>query len=80
VSNGYIPGDYYVICDVFGFKVRASDTRKRWDNARVCSKDWETRHPQDYVRGRRDRQRVADPRSEAADTFLDIGDVTADDL
>lgn len=76
----YRPGDHYVICDECGFKVRASETRKRWDNYRVCTKDWEPRHPQDYVRGRRDRQRVSDPRPETVDVFLDDNDVTADSL
>lgn len=79
-ENNYRPGDHYVICDVCGFKVRSSETRMRWDNLRVCLKDWETRHPQDLVRGRRDRQRVTNPRPEAVDTFISPGDVTADDL
>lgn len=80
MSNGYRPGDYYVICDVCGFKVRASETRRRWDNLRVCTKDWETRHPQDFVRGRRDRQRVNDPRPEPADNFIEVNDITEADL
>lgn len=79
-GEGYRSGDYYVICDECGFKVRSSDTRMRWDNRRVCLKDWEPRHPQDSVRGRRDRQRVPDARPEPADVFLNPNDVTADDL
>lgn len=80
MSNSYSPGDYYVICDVCGFKYRASQTQRRWDNLRVCAKDWEPRHPQDFVRGRRDRQRVPDPRPEPADNFIEVGDVTEADL
>lgn len=79
-DNAYIPGDYYVLCDECGFKVRSSQTRRRWDNKRVCLKDWETRHPQDFVRGRHDRQRVPNPRPEPSDVFLNENDVTADDL
>ena len=80
MSNDYRPGDHYVICDVCGFKLRASETRTRWDNLRVCDKDWESRHPQDFVRGKRDRQRVPNARPEATDTFLNENDVTADSL
>jgi len=77
----YRPGDYYVICDECGFKKRASETRQRWDKRRVCSDTcWEPRHPQDFVRGRKDRQRVPDARPEAPDTFLEANDVTGDSL
>jgi len=80
VTNVYRPGDYYVICDECGFKMRASEVRRRWDGLTVCTKDWESRHPQDFVQGRRDRQRVPNARPEPADTYLDIGDVTEADL
>lgn len=76
----YIPGDFYRICDVCGFKVRASETSKRWDGLMVCKADWEPRHSQDFVRGRRDKQTVPNPRPEAPDVFLNDNDVTADDL
>lgn len=80
MTNLYVPGDFYCICDVCGFKMRASETRLRWDKLRVCHKDWEPRHPQDGVRGRRDRQAVRGARPEAPDVFLDENDVTASDL
>lgn len=60
----YLRGNHWKICDVCGFKYRASQTRKRWDNLIVCEADFETRHPQDLVRGRLDRQNVPDPRPE----------------
>ena len=80
MANGYIKGDHWVICDVCGFKCRSSKTRKRWDGLRVCEADWEERHPQDYVRGRHDKQIVPDPRPRPVDVFVDVGDVTPDDL
>lgn len=80
MADLYTPGDYYIICDECGFKVRASESRKRWDGRRVCHADWEPRHPQDFVRGKADRQRVPDPRPEPTDVFLDENDVTADSL
>lgn len=66
----YVPGDFWRICDVCGFKYRSSETSKRWDGLITCSEDWEPRHPQDFVRGRRDRQMAPDARPEAPDAFL----------
>lgn len=60
----YVPGDFYRQCDVCGFRYRASQTYKRWDNLIVCAEDYEDQHPQDFVRGRKDRQSVPDPRPE----------------
>lgn len=80
MSNNYVSGDNYVICDECGFKVHASKTRKRWDGMQVCLKDWEPRHPQDFVRGRRDRQKVSVSRPGPPDVFIEPNDVTADDL
>lgn len=78
--NLYVAGDYYLVCDECGFKVRSSETKKRWDGMRVCFKDFEPRHPQDGARGRKDRQAVANARPESPDTFLEPNAVTADSL
>lgn len=67
----YVPGDFWRICDSCGFKMRASQTLKRWDGLMVCREDFEERHPQDFVRGRVDRQNVPNPRPEPADVFID---------
>jgi hypothetical protein len=77
-SSGYRPGDFYRVDDITGFKVRASATRKQWNG--FITADPDLRNPQDFVRGVADNQRVPEPRPEATDTFLDVGDVTADDL
>ena len=79
-NEGWVSGDHWKICDVCGFRVRASETRKRWDGAIVCDQDYETRHPQEMVRGRHDRQIVSNPRPEPTDTFLTANQVTADSL
>ena len=79
-SYGYVAGDHWVLCDECGFKVRSSQTKMRWDNLRVCLKDWEPRHPQEFVRGRKDHQRVDNPRPEPADVFLEVNQVTEDNL
>ena len=44
-------GDYNAYCDVCGFKFKASELKDRWDGYKVCEKDYEPRHPQDFVRG-----------------------------
>jgi hypothetical protein len=47
---GYKPGDWWVLCDVCSRKRYASQVKKRWDGLMVCEEDWETRHPQEFVR------------------------------
>lgn len=43
-------GDYNAICDVCGFKYKASQLQQRWDGLMVCPEDWEIRHPQEMIR------------------------------
>jgi hypothetical protein len=43
---------------------------RTWDGLFVCRADWETRHPQDFVRGRKDIQNVPNPRPEPAEDFI----------
>lgn len=76
----FAPGNYNVICDRCGFKVKASDTKMEWNGLRVCRRHWEPRHPQEFVRGRTDKQSVPNPRPEGRDLFLKPGDVTADNF
>ncbi len=66
----YIPGEFKRICDRCGFVYRASETFRTWDGLFVCEADFETRHPQDFVRGRKDRITVPDPRPEAINTII----------
>ena len=76
----YIPGDHNVICDFSGFKIKRSQARKMWDGSMVRWDFWESRHPQDFVRSKTDRQRVEDARPEGSDTFLSSNEVTPEDL
>lgn len=68
--SSYSKGDWLAICDSCGRKVKASTLKLRWDGLRVCTKDWETRHPQDYVRAKVDIQAVPWTRPETTDTFI----------
>lgn len=67
---GYIPGDFWRICDRCGFKTRSSMTYRTWDGLYVCSEDFETRHPQDFVRGTKDLQNVPNPRPEPVNSII----------
>lgn len=57
----YEHGQWNVICARCGFKYKARQLRMEWTGLRVCSGTgtngcWEPRHPQDHVRGRKDKQ------------------------
>lgn len=49
---GYQAGSWWALCDICGFKFRSEDLQERWDGLRTCRKDFETRHPQEFVRPR----------------------------
>jgi hypothetical protein len=68
-GRGHRPGDFLRVDDRTGFVRWASETRKEWTGAIVHRNKFEARHPQDFVRGKRDEQRVPDPRSRPADQF-----------
>lgn len=51
----YVLGDWNAICDRCGFQFKASELKLDWRGQRLCNKDWEPRHPQDFVRGRPER-------------------------
>ena len=68
--NTWIAGDYNVVDDLHGFKRKASECRLRWDRILVPIEDWEPRHPQDFLRSRKDRQKVENARPEQPDKFF----------
>jgi hypothetical protein len=51
ISGSY---EYNTICEVCGFKLKASKLKKRWDGYWVCEKDWETRNILDFYQSRND--------------------------
>lgn len=76
----YVPGDYYLLCEVCGFKKRRSECAKRWDGAIVCADTcYEERHPLDQIRPRADRQNVVDAR-DAEPIFVSDNEVQPSDL
>lgn len=73
-------GEYYVICDVCGKKIRArnavliKDKYNLLNNMLVCKKDADKTNPQQYIKSFKERQ-IADPRmirSEGTDQFVFI--------
>jgi hypothetical protein len=76
----YKPGDYNVICDRTGFKVKASECQLEWNGLLVRGRSWEQRHPQDQVRGRPDDQSVPIVRPPGTDVFVGTNEVEADSL
>lgn len=60
------------ICDRCGFEYPLNQLRKEWTGLRVCSADYDRRHPQEFVRGVPDNQTLHDPRPEPAPIFVVI--------
>ena len=66
----YVAGDFYRICDMTGFKIRAGRTQKQWNNIIVRDESFELRQPQDFVRGVFDDQRVPEPKPRQVNGFV----------
>lgn len=66
----YVGGDYYMIDDRTGFKVRAARTKKEWTGRIVREQSFEPRQPQDLVQGVPDIQTVPEPRPRQVNVFL----------
>lgn len=53
-ADYYARGDWNAQCYVCGGKFKASALKRHWQGYWVCEKDWEPRHPQDFVRSVKD--------------------------
>lgn len=81
VGNNYIPGTNNAICDICGFKFKASELRYNYNGLLVCSKDWEPRHPQELIRHRTEKIKADKVRPRQTETTLIYATrVTQDDL
>lgn len=69
-NTGYRHGDPWVIDDVSGLKVRKSDTVKQWDGNIVDRRRADPRHPQDFVRARKEDIAVPDARPRPPEAFV----------
>lgn len=81
MSTYYKKGEWNAICDRCGFEYKSDQIVKEWNGLRVCKSCYESRHPQDYVRGVKDDQSVPWTRSESTDIETDTsGWVTPDSV
>ena len=64
-------GDWLVTCDECGFVYYASVMRKRWDGALVDSRCWEPRHPQDFVKAKKDPLALSFSRPQVTTSAID---------
>jgi hypothetical protein len=67
----YKPGDNNAVCDRCGRPFKASMLKKTWDGLWVCQRDWEPRHPQDFVKSVKDDQTVKISRPWTDPVFVD---------
>jgi hypothetical protein len=80
-NPGFRSGDNWAVCDVCGVEYRTSKMKWRWDGALVCEEDWEQRHPQDYVRSKKDRIiPSSEVRTEPSDSFTEVSGATSPDV
>ena len=68
--NTYRSGQWNLICDVCGKKIKAHKAKHRWDGFVVCPSDFEYRHEQDFVRARQDKISVPFTRPRPVDVFV----------
>jgi hypothetical protein len=77
-KRGRWPGTWLAICDRCGFVFPSDKLIKDWTGLMVCHKDYETRHPQDFVRGVPDNPTPPWTRPEPEDVFIDVDYVATD--
>ena len=57
-KNNYTHGDWNVVCQRYQKQLKASQIKKEWTGLLVGPECFELRHPQDFVKGKPDPQRV----------------------
>jgi hypothetical protein len=69
-GDHYRKGDYWMIDDLTGEKMRRSEARKTWDGFWVHKDNLEPKHPQLSVKGIKDIQKVTPVRPRPDETFI----------
>lgn len=75
-KNHFISGEWNLTCDVCSKKIKAHEARQRWDGFIVCPADFETRHPQDFVKARQDKITVPFTRPVPSLVFTSVPYIT----
>lgn len=65
-NNYFKSGDWNILCDVCGWKIKASESKHRWDGLIVCKSDWEPRHELDFIKARTEQNSIPFSRPEPA--------------
>lgn len=68
----YETGTWSCICDRCGFRYKNYELKREWTGLMVCSKCFEVRHEQDFVRGVPDGRAVPWARPEATDSYVNF--------
>lgn len=83
----YETGQWNVVCSRCGFEYKARQLRMEWTGLRVCSGPGtnnchEARQPQDFVKGKADKQAPPWTQPEGVDRFIgtDVEAITQEDL
>lgn len=53
-SPGWIRGDHWIYCQRCGFTLRSSKGKREWTRLIVCPRCWDPRHPQEFLRARKE--------------------------
>lgn len=69
-KNRFVMGDYNVISERSGQKLKRSECRFTWDGFLVGKDEWEEKQPQIDLRGRDEQIAVADSRPRQPDKFF----------
>lgn len=80
MSDKYRRGDYYVMDDSTGFKIRISEAVRQWDGALVHKDNADPFHPLDMKIRVRPQRSPRVTRPEPQDRFLEANEVTENDL
>ena len=68
----FLSGQWNSICDRCGFKFKSEELRKDWQGLMVCEKDYETRHPQDFIKIRPEKAIPDWTRPRTQDVFTHV--------
>lgn len=69
-TTRWTSGEWNALCDVCGFKFKASDLKLRWDGLWCDDPCWEVRHPADFLRPIKDEVGLPWSRPDPGDTFI----------
>jgi hypothetical protein len=53
-EHSYKPGSWWIICDRCSTKIRGEEAKHEWTGFIVCKDCFEHRHPQDFIRARKE--------------------------